>query len=79
MSIEKKIKFNEKADAELERVYRQAEACSTEAKIGALNEILGGEANFYPFGDGQVSNEMKLGCLEYEYLGNIGLIDLVLA
>jgi|GEM_PF-4100031 len=79
MSIEKRAKFNEKADAELDRVYREAAACSTEAKIEALNKILGGEANFYSFGDGQVSNEMKLGCLEYEYLGNIGLIELVLA
>jgi hypothetical protein len=70
-------RFNEKADAQLQNIYQGATTVAEKIKI--LNDILGGESNFYAFGEGSISEEMKLGCLEYEYLGNLGLIELQLA
>lgn len=74
---ETQYRFNELADAHLEGVYEGA--TNIEEKISRLNKILGGESNFHTMGKGNITDIMKLGCLEYEYLGNIGLIDLTLA
>lgn len=73
-------RFNEKADAELNRIYEQAKAQTTLEKIEALDKILEGKSNFTGFGGNKiVTDDQKLGCLEYEYLGNLGLIELTLA
>lgn len=68
----KNYKFNQKADKELDRVY--FDCPDTKSKIKKLDEILGGQSNFYAFPNGEITDDMKLGCLEYEYLGNLGLI-----
>ena len=46
--------------------------------MGTLRLQLGGMPNFYAMG-GAINEEMKLACLEYEYLQQVGKIDLVLA
>lgn len=67
-------RFNPQADAELARIY--GEAGDVASKIKILDDILGGPSNYSGFGgNGIVTEDQKLGCLEYEYLGNLGLID----
>lgn len=73
-----KIRFTVEADSALKSLYDSVGATTIEHKINALKPHLDGERNFYAFG-GEVNPEMILGCLEYEYLGNLRLIDLVLA
>jgi hypothetical protein len=70
-------KFGAEADAALSKFYHDAKAEIIADKIKALESELGGPANYYAFG-GTVSDEMKLGCLEYEYLSLRDLVDLVL-
>lgn len=79
MNSEPTFRFNEKADAALAAVYAEHKAETTSQKITCLDTILGGKSNFHGFGgDGSVTDDQKLGCLEYEYLGNLGLIELTL-
>lgn len=68
------MKYNEAADSELSRVYGSKESVRDRIKI--LDDILGGESHFYSTGNGEITDEMKLGCLEYEYLMNLGLIEI---
>lgn len=77
MNTHHKPKYNAKADEALERLYTSARAVSIGDKIRALESIQG-TANFYAFG-GELNDDMRLGCLEYEYLGEQDLIELVLA
>ena len=70
-------RYNTEADAALDELYGSARADTTQDKIRALESIQG-TANFYAFG-GVLTDDMRLGCLEYEYLSEKGLIELVLA
>ena len=75
-------RFSIEADEALESLYTSVGALTVEHKINALklkmnDETLGGP-NFYAFG-GEVSQDMILGCLEYEYLSERNLIALDLA
>lgn len=71
-------KYNEKADEALNKLYLAGNATSTDQRIEVIETALQERANFYAFG-GELTPEMKLGCLEYEYLGRKGLIELTLA
>lgn len=71
------FRYNQNADAALNELYTSARATSTQDKIRALESIQG-NANFYAFG-GEITDDMRLGCLEYEYLSEKELIELVLA
>jgi hypothetical protein len=74
-----KIRYNEEADQALENLYVAANnAVETADKIRALEKALQENSNYYAFG-GVMTDDMKLGCLEYEYLSSKGLIELVLA
>lgn len=66
------------ADNYLEAFYKVKNAQSVQEKITLLKGKLGGTFNFYALG-GDITDEMKLACLEYEYLERMGVIDLVLA
>ncbi|MCP5520652.1 MAG: hypothetical protein H7A46_03795 [Verrucomicrobiales bacterium] len=57
----------------LQQVYASVGAASTSEKLTLLTNYLGGEPNFYAMG-GAMTEEMKLGCLEYEYLENQGVL-----
>lgn len=78
MHDSKKVRFNSKADTALAELYHSVGAKTAEEKANAIKLAMGGDFTHYAAG-GQVSDEMILGCLEYEYLSNAGLIDLVLA
>lgn len=69
--------FSAEAEQHLQAIYAAGGAHTTEKKIEVLNSKLGGTANFYAAG-GCLTPEMKLGCLEYEYLESQGLIALTL-
>lgn len=69
--------FVEKADAFLIEFYKSCGAESPHQKITVL-ELKLGKSNFYAYG-GQVTDEMKLGSLEYDFLERQGLIELVYA
>jgi len=71
-------RFNPQADACLEELYASVGAVTTAQKITILQKELGGDFNFQAFG-GVVNDQMKLGCLEYDYLERAGKIDVVLA
>lgn len=70
--------FGKDADEYLAAFYKLKDAKSTEDKIDLLKGKLGGTFNFYALG-GEITDDMKLACLEYEYLERMGIIDLVLA
>lgn len=73
--------FGTEADAYLKKFYDSVGAVKTPEKINALLLKLGEESaqsNYYAFG-GNLTDEMKLGCLEYEFLEQEGQITLVLA
>jgi hypothetical protein len=69
--------FGAAADKALSEFYTAHKAGTVAEKIAALEKELGGPSNFYAFG-GVLDEEMKLGCLEYEYLSLRDLVDLVL-
>jgi hypothetical protein len=71
-------RFPEAAESHLSTLYGGFGATTTEQKITVLKTYVEGQASYYALG-GEVSQEMILGCLEYEYLSNLGLIELVLA
>jgi hypothetical protein len=71
-------RFNEEADKCLVELYASVGAIEAFQKINTLQKELGGDFSFHALG-GNVSDEMKLACLEYEYLERIGKIDSVLA
>ncbi len=72
------MKYNEDADAELERLYNSVGAETPAQKFNALILALGvDEGNWHGFG-GEVTDEMKQGALEYEYLEGKGLIEVQL-
>ena len=67
------------ADAYLARFYKSCGAETTQQKINVLELKLGQEpSNYYAYG-GTLTDEMKLGCLEYDFLDRAGEITLVLA
>jgi len=68
-------RFTQEADAYLEQFYTSARVVEVNDKISALEERLGGSSEFYAFG-GEVTPEMRLGCLEYEYLLEEGMLKL---
>jgi hypothetical protein len=69
-----KKSFGEKADAYLHDFYKSCGADTTPQKITVL-ELKLGKSNFYAYG-GKVTDEMKLGSLEYDFLEQRGLIKL---
>jgi hypothetical protein len=73
-----KKSFGEQADAFLLELYKSVGAETTLEKINLIQMKLGGVSNFYALG-GEINDEMKLACLEYEYLEQEGKITLVLA
>jgi hypothetical protein len=71
--------YGNEADIFLADIYRSFDADTTPKKIELLeSKFLGGGSNFYAFG-GDLTEDMKLGCLEYEFLEQMGKITLVLA
>jgi hypothetical protein len=67
------------ADAFLTEFYKSYGAETTQQKLKVLEANLGQQpSNYYPLG-GTLNDEMKLGCLEYDYLSQMGKIELVLA
>jgi hypothetical protein len=71
-------KFGKSVDEYLAAFYAVSKAQTTAEKIGLLQAKLGGTFNFYALG-GEVTDDMKLTCLEYEYLERMGVIDVVLS
>lgn len=71
--------FGKDADAYLAETYMMTGATTTIQKINTLKLKMGDvESNFYGFGV-VVNDEMKLACLEYEFLEQHGKITLVTA
>lgn len=73
--------FGAEADAYLAEFYNSVGAKTIQEKINVLSIKLGEEStpsNYYAFG-GNLTDDMKLGCLEYEFLEQAGKITLVLA
>lgn len=70
--------FGEEADSYLQKFYDSVGANTVQQKLALLEIKLGGTRNYYAFG-GPVTDEMKVGCLEYELLERENLITLVLA
>lgn len=67
------------ADAFLTEFYKSYGAETTQQKLKVLVANLGQQpSNYYALG-GSLNDEMKLGCLEYDYLNQMGKIELVLA
>jgi hypothetical protein len=70
--------FGPDADTFLAKFYADYSITATAGKIKLLEDHLGGPSNFYGLG-GEVNDEMKLACLEYEFLERQGKITLTLA
>jgi hypothetical protein len=71
--------YGEAADAFLAEFYRSYGAETTQQKMKVLEANLGQlPSNYYALG-GSLNDEMKLGCLEYDFLNQSGKIELVLA
>lgn len=70
--------FGSEADAFLDAFYKTFTADTTQKRIALLQDNLGGESSFYALG-GDINDDMKLACLEYEYLEQMGKLKLVLA
>ena len=70
--------FGPGPDTFLEAFYAPFGTISTQQKIQLLQLQMGGTSNFYALG-GHINDDMKLACLEYEYLEQAGKIELVLA
>ncbi len=73
VTINKKS-FGAVADAYLSKFYESCGADTTQQKITVL-ELKLGKSNFYAYG-GKVTDEMKLGSLEYDLLEQNKLIEL---
>ncbi len=72
--------FGAEADEFLKNFYITYKVVSTIDKIDLLQKELGGGIfNFSGFGEGPLTEEMKLACLEYDFLERKGKISLVLA
>jgi hypothetical protein len=72
------VRFTPEADRALDELYAKYGSSQSPAqKINILEKILG-ESHFYAT-DGDVSDETKLACLEYEWLASQRLIKLELA
>ena len=71
----RKYKFNKKADAALTKFYEEREAKTPEQKYVAMNNFFEGESCY----SHNPTIEQKISMMEYEYLGNLGLIKLKLA
>ena len=67
-------RFSPEADEFLKLFYAKVGAITVGQKIEVLTLKLG-PSNFYAFG-GEVTDEMRLGCLEYELLLQEGLLQL---
>ena len=67
--------FGPDADAHLDAFYRSCGAETTQQRIKVLEMKLGIGSNFYAY-DGNVTDEMKLGSLEYDFLEQVGLITI---
>lgn len=67
----------EPAKLRLVEVYQQYGSETVEQKAHTLQVLLGGEHNFYAAGG--VTEEMKLACLEHEFLLRENLIDVTLS
>lgn len=71
--------YGREADEFLAEQYKSFGATTTQEKIKVLEEkFLGTESNFYAFG-GSLTDEMRLGCLEYDFLEQMGKITVVRA
>lgn len=71
--------FGEEADRFLAHYYDCYNAETTEQKIALLERELGqGPSNHFVY-VGSINEEMKLGCLEYDFLEIKGKLTLVLA
>ena len=76
--------YTDEARAALEELYRDAAArhslvqLTPQTKIFVLDTALGGSSNFYASG-GPLTDEIKVGCLELQYLELKGLVKLELA
>ena len=77
MNLTTVFRYNQMADAALNNLYESVGADSIAQKITVLDLKLGGSHEFYAFG-GETSEEIRLGCLEYEFLNQEGLIELTL-
>lgn len=67
--------FGEIPDKFLADFYASFGAVTTEQKMNLLDLKLGGQRSYHAMG-GEVTNEMMLGCLEYEILEQEGLITI---
>lgn len=72
--MKKKYKFNKKADAALAKFYKDHGAETPQQQFVAMNNFFGGESCY----SHNPTTEQKVSMMEYEYLGNLGLIKLVL-
>jgi hypothetical protein len=70
--------YGKEADAFLAELYESCGAETTQQKLNVLELRLGKDSNFYAFG-GALTDEMKLGCLEYDLLEQANKITLVRA
>ncbi len=66
--------FGPDGDIALAMLYKSVGAQDTQQKLNILQIKLGGTPNFYAMGGG-ITDEMKLACLEYEYLERSGIIQ----
>ena len=71
-------RFNKEADACLEDLYKSVGAVTPARKLVILQKEVGGDFNFQAFG-GELNEEIRLGCLEYEYLERMGKIEIIFA
>jgi hypothetical protein len=72
------MRFEKDAEEFLEKFYLAYKVVSTPDKIDLLQKELGGGTfNFYGFGEGELTDDMKLACLEYDFLERKGKISLV--
>ena len=68
--------YGQNADEFLRTFYASLGALTTRQRIAALDPQLGGPPpNYYAIG-GHLDDEMKLTCLEYEFLEQKGLLPL---
>ncbi len=70
--------FGKKADDYLANLYQSFGATTTAQKLTVLRTTLGGDYHFYAMG-GEINDDVRLACLEYELLGRERLIELILA
>jgi hypothetical protein len=70
--------FGAEGDQYLADFYTRFGAATAQQKMNALLTELHGSPLFYAMG-GEVTEDMKLACLEYDFLDKSGKIKLVLA